>query len=479
MKKEAFIISKTLETNLNYIDIGDGWFFQYEDDLPVHWTGRFLLAGYAWQCLESRESPWEEMDIVDEKKGGILDAEASWSGSYILIADGIVYTDTTGLLSVFYGKGMLSNRLTCLAPNMSVSSVGRLMDWYPGPLTPAAHIKRLLPGQAYVLKKQKVIHRDILLDNEWFYKNDVSKQKDSLVQSTSDLLVTQIKNIAEDGKRVLVPLSGGYDSRSIFAAAMKAGIDMESFTFIHDDMPPGDERIPGVICEKTKVPHKYIHAGEYSPEKEREYRLFTEGLADGRDKEYYAKDYYAQVEKDGPAYILRGGSCTCTTEPYKKYFSDNPSMKEIVTLFGVEGRRLESLEEYMRWCEKHPQKGMSLANRFYLEQRCGVWNADVEKGFALYDGIYPINPYNCRAIITLMFRFPKKERAVKQHIQAIIENTCEEISEIPYSGGGFFKRMPDKIKRLRVRLKETGILSTIRFVSGRERTDSCSKTTNT
>lgn len=90
-------------------------------------------------------------------------------------------------------------------------------------MTPEPEIFRLLPLQRIEIRNKTFLPVDYLWSTQ-----DCKAQGfwDELI----DLIAEGMKNAKHLYGTVLLSLSGGYDSRTLFAIALKAGIDFSAYT---------------------------------------------------------------------------------------------------------------------------------------------------------------------------------------------------------------------------------------------------------
>lgn len=129
---KQFIISKKQYNGPDFlhIQLSDGYTLSCHKDLEVFCLERssILLLGIAWQADPLRPAPAVEMEELAEKYDGaipeerILRMEESWCGRYVLIVQGRVYLDASGLLGIFYSKTGISSSCSLLADSMGAAA---------------------------------------------------------------------------------------------------------------------------------------------------------------------------------------------------------------------------------------------------------------------------------------------------------------------------------------------------------------------
>ena len=124
----------------------------------------------------------------------------------MLVSGTTLGLDACGLLGVFYRDGWLSSspELLRLIPPELPQPEERLvyesgLDWFPPPRSGIPGVWRLLPSQTIDIATGELRHRPLLVHS------------DADRQALAEMLVASLVNLGE--RRVIVPLTGGRDSR--------------------------------------------------------------------------------------------------------------------------------------------------------------------------------------------------------------------------------------------------------------------------
>ena len=462
MKKTNYIINRdTSFMDYETADLYDGWYLHYQKDIPVCFCdekNRAVIIGYAWQCMPNTKKPQEVLNRFFAPQD-VVNMRYSLCGAFTIIENGKIYTDMMALLPVFYTNDTVSNELSCICEcpiYKPETTHGRFpMDWCPSPLTPNDNVKRLLPSQVYNYKTGEIEAIPLIPDETWAKKFIVPER--SLEEQFNVHMSVLLKNIYEDmkDKQILIPLTGGYDSRLMLAECLRAEIPVEAFTMYKSDMNSGDKNLPPEICKKVNVKHTMIYPeSEYIKDRYDKYTEVTHGMSMGQDRKYYANKQYEKLnELYGDVVLLRGGGATITSEPYYKKLSNNVTLGEVISLYGLTGKEKYAIKEYLMWTTEHDFEELPTSAKFYLEQR-GTWLADVDNGFKLYDNILPIEPLNCSVFHYIMNQYSFTDRQTKKNEYNIILSACKEIGEIPYAKHGFTEKVQGKINGILEKFKK-------------------------
>ena len=435
-------------------ELRNGWILSWHKKVPVvhnRETG-VLVIGNVWQTLGGRLSPREAVGKITDTEE-LLRQEESWCGRYVLIIHEKVYLDASGLFGVFCCDKGISSDLSVLRDELNLKKSSwtpdDIMRWYPGPDTPYAGIRRLLPSQVYDLDSREISFRNILAASVPVYED-----REALTEAFTGQFCTSLQNLDKEfaGRKLLLALTGGYDSRTLLALSVKAGIDFECYTLEHDNMPLGDIEYPPKICEITGSKYCYYRREQslYSKEREEEYLEHLQWMQMEQDRTFYAYDQYQElVRKFGPVVLLRSGVWEIAQEYDRRAVGETADVEDVLNYYELplQSQEADAFRNYFKWCEKNPLP-LTDTNRYFWEQRCGSWIAESEHGFDIYEDIISLQPVNCRMLITMLLQFPKEERMVKQHQAIITQSICPGLKDIPYGKNENYTRSKlQKIKK--------------------------------
>lgn len=268
--RKQFLISskKYIREDFNYIDLDNNLILSYQQELKIQVIetilGKAYILGLAYQVKKDKNTPIEELKkIITEEE--ILDILSTWSGRYIVILNSKLYMDFGGILGCFYGKDKngttyVSSSLALIKENFNINELeyekierNSSMDWYPGPLTILENTYRLLPSEIlniYTLEKK---FKNYKIDFSNFHQEELKKE---FIESFSNLL----KNIEKEfNGDLLLPLTGGTDSRTILAFLLKNNIKFSSYIMEGDTkLESFDLETGKKIAKKFGFSHKII-----------------------------------------------------------------------------------------------------------------------------------------------------------------------------------------------------------------------------
>ena len=462
------------------VEMETGYFLSYHKDLSVYIKRKrdILLLGIAWQTDPSRSDPVSEIEKLTERyrdeipQNEILSMEESWCGRYVLIFQGKVYLDACGLMGIFYSSEGISSSCRVLAESMGlpekIYEPSSQFYWLPSPLTNYGEIRRLLPSQLYQLYDGTVQGRQLTAAS----LPPCGSERER-IKRFADHFAHSLKNMekALPGQKILIAITGGYDSRTLLALAEYAEIDFECFTLGYEGISDGDAEIPKKLCARLKRGHTYIprEREKYVEQRIEEYRLHTMGLINDQDKLLYAYGQYQElVEKYGKVVLLRSSVWENITEYYRKYIGDEFKKEDVYNIYPTWDSDLAraSLGAYENWSETNFQKDLMECDHFFWEQRSGSWLSAIEQSFDLFDDVTSLQPANSRLLITMLAGFDREDRIIKNHQVKIIDRVCPALNEVEYDGDertgtrNFIKREMEKGVH---RLKDLGLKRTVKL----------------
>ena len=294
-----------------------------------------------------------------------------------------VFSDAGSLMQAFFdpsSKSVASSlRLLTNAGDKAVRPEllhGSRPDWYWGPRTTFPLIDYLLPSQRLDLETFRPKFRQLPQPSTLPERATVG----ALEQTLSESLV----RLAATGQPIRLAMTGGIDSRTLFAAALKAGIDFETYTMVSRHVHPLDVDVARSISGKFGVRHSALRMGRLNVEELDWYLWFSAGLAVTLDADFHASGLWKHFAPE--TIYLRGLGFTLGRDKYRDFLSrddqdlirSNPNeiwkrfTRPWVRPLHVYNR--QAFATYAAWlAETLPCSEIDFRDRLFLEQGMGAW----------------------------------------------------------------------------------------------------------
>lgn len=427
--------------------------------LPVqkvvsHDGREYCLIGTAVQTDASRKSPLEELK---NPPACIADLTHTWTGRWALIADGILLTDTAGILGCLYtdtpGGPLVSSSAALLRTHQTaifddrVLQLGVGLEWYVAPLTRYAGIHRLLPSQQLHLKSGEVNAKRL-------FKHVKLTYEEALVE-VEETLVTAVTELAKTSQSLWLPLTAGFDSRLILAAVLRAGVKVQCYTSWFAEMSRADLTLPPKLAELAGLKHVLIRPEKHDAGKESTFVVHTsDGFAD-REKDLICCGQWDQFSETDT--ILRGAGmevgCPRASRSHFTAPSENswkvPPAEQVLSEYGQEstGPLVHALNEWRAWTEKTSHPEIDWRDRFYIEQRLGVWASSIEQALDL-SATNRVYLSNSGRYMSSVLQIPEHIRQDSAHQVELIRRMAPGLLAYPINPKDpLSRRIPRSIRR--------------------------------
>ena len=439
--------------------------------------------GIPWRLLGTAvqsdpDAPTPLQQLADNENTELLDAYGSWAGRWLLISDSELHLDACGLLGCFYrtihngseaelwassSPALIAalpgrERLERIAPRIHA---GKRMDWYPPPKSGFAGVSRLLPTQILLLAAEadrRVLARPPLVDVQ---QTTYEQVLDALERN----LVTCLGHLEARGEPMWLPLTSGFDSRLVLAAAKQAGIPLETFTQEYPLMSTGDRRYPPLLAHELGYSHTFIRPARFSRRREQLFDAHCAQHCVEMDRRFFAHKQWEAIPP--PAQILRGAVFWAYT--MHRAFP-NPVVGD---LFQAICRRFrfdefhrgscshfEGIAEWVDWVARTPHPGLDWRDRLFLEQSNAGWVSSVEQALDLtaYERFYVANSH---VYMSTTLALSEETRRSRQHHVDLIRRMVPELLRFPFNPPDdtlvrLSLRVRDEWHELRARPRKTG-----------------------
>lgn len=403
----------------------------------------WALLGLAIATLAIDPEPSTQISRVPSSE--VPDLYASWAGRWVLVGNGQVHMDASGLLGCFYGRdshGQLwvSSSPALLAatlfpdeppvPDIRVLQYEVGISWFTPPRSRLSGIQRLLPSQVLDLNHQDIRPRPLMPAIE------CGRPPEAAIALIKQSLLTAIKNLAEVSTTLWLGLTAGYDSRLMLALSHRAGVTIKPFTRISARTAVADRLLPSKLARECGYSHIVMGRRQYFPERrqlvlehnanhvsEGDANPFIKGIRDGMEG----------ISFGGHGFAVASGFALLRQLPDK--FDDvELGAKQIAELFreSTDSSATTGLQEWLEWVKKNPQVNLDWRDRFFIEQRQAGWLSAKEQ---LYD-LTPLERFpilNAARNYAILLGVPESQRLDSVMQAKIIGQIAPALLKYPFN----------------------------------------------
>lgn len=402
--------------------------------------------------------------VLAAPEASLLADLRNWTGRWVLLAGDRLIADAAGLLGCYFAEGWVSSSPALLHEVLGRPGVARSrslvhgtgVEWYPPPTTRFEGTSRLPAGYTIDLRSGETTKRPPLAVA-------ARSVADTLEFIETDL-VNKVAAAAGAASRIVVPLTAGYDSRLLLAAALSAGLKPVAVTQLKTRMSEADRVLPPRIAAAAGIEHFTVPVAEEDPAHLELYDEHTAGHIIDIDRSYFARGQLFWA-REGDL-ILRGGAFEVGRCFYWERLPEvMPMAEELARRF--DGERDPAIIEGLRiWCHRHQSdQSADWRDIFYLEQRVGGWLSAVEQSLDLVAGTR-FHPANSIAFYEAVLSLPVEIRRQSQHHVDLVARLAPALARFPYNprrldGLPDAKGLVDRLKsalsrRVRSRLSRLG-----------------------
>jgi hypothetical protein len=337
--------------------------------------------------------------------GTVEEATASLGGRWLLLVrigeESRLYPDATGTKSAFYtvlenGAVWAASQPSLLAEALGVerdeeswrrfhSHATNASSW-PGEITPYRGVRQLLPNH-YLDLRSGDVHR-------FWPKAPVAPQPlEQAARYVADRLHGAIAATVARGP-VAMPLTGGYDSRTLFASAGSLRSTLLFFSIRGFHIPHHDFDLPKALARKFGVQLRIVPPQRYPQE-------FWDVLQQNVSRMWWDVSEYMMYTFGslGVRFVLHG----MVSEIARCFYYEDGKHPEYLTpeslanIARYQGHPM-AIEAFSKWLAGVPgDSGINTLDLFYWEHRAGNWASMMCTAFDTL--VEPIAPYNCRELL--------------------------------------------------------------------------------
>lgn len=446
---------KKVNKNWKSLKLNNSQVLSYCDTLPIKKGtdvngNYFVLLGIAVQQDKNRQEPFREMKNIARCLEDVYD---TWAGRWILIYKNELHTDFSSLFGTYYtkinDKNWISSSVALLSELKGITNVitekleDNKMNWFPRPYSSYYDICSIIPSQILNINNLKIKPRQL------FPPEKIMSSEEDALKYIEYCLTTSVKNIAKENRNILVPLSSGYDSRLILAAAINAKVPVKTYTMVKKNkwsfftnkptttpVSKGDMVLPPKIAKAAGVQHKWIPIQNISQNLLNTYDNHTAGQTLENDRFYYASGQWEWIENND--IVLLGQVLGLGHGFYfNKFNKSNEGIlkADILKEFSIKTDSIyeRAISEYAKWEEDYRHKyndAIDWREKFYLEQRLAGWLSSLQQGLDLVRG-ERIHLANSQKFICAIFSLPMEMRLRMVHYEKLIKKMAPELLNFP------------------------------------------------
>ncbi len=403
-----------------------------------------IIFGYAADVFSGQSEGIAETVLKSTKSlDEVIEYERKLGGKYIVFyaenSKCFCIGDATCSIPIFYntdGEDFICSCFSRLIVNrlnlekderlQQIRDSGKLGQAMPYDITPYKEIKRLLPNHYLDIERRKPVR----------FINSCKKQKKitsvEAVSITSPM-IENITNMFLDNFKIYCPLTGGKDSRVIYAYLKKLNngeVDSYTVWLDHLNSDKQDWDIPVEIAKCGKTYHKQISLEDVTQE---EKALMDELLGEGG----YPPEAFSlslTIQKHyGDGAIIEGDILGQIAQCH--LHRDIPNWLASPRYFRCKLHNYsDGARKYMRnWMKevKDSEEHVNIMDLFSVENRLGVWAAYTHLVRNTI-GLVNLNCFNSRSIIYVWTAIDPAERMKGDLNVELIKNAYPETLSIPF-----------------------------------------------
>src|SRR4051794_12327289 len=249
------------------------------------------------RCFSGQSCEVLVIGVIAAVDSDAVDMESCPAGQYVAITHSEVFSDAGSLKQAFFDRATKtvasSPRLLGPPGARAVSPEllhGSRPDWYWGPRTSFPSVDFLLPSQWLDLEAFEPKFRAL--------PQPSSSAPAEPAKTLERELRASLKRLASTGNPIRLAMTGGIDSRTLFAAALRAGIEFETYTMVSPHVHPLDVTVAADISKRFGIRHSVLRVGKIDREELDWYLWFSAGQSVTLDSDFHAAGLWRQFTPD-------------------------------------------------------------------------------------------------------------------------------------------------------------------------------------
>lgn len=372
------------------------------------------------------------------------------SGRFVLIiatpADVVLFHDPCGFRTVCYttygGKFFAGSQPLIFKLVMPLAE-GERYRFYTGSHYVKTHLEHWIPSGCTLyegvvhLVPNHYLRLSTLEQARYWPRQPLLHQPAAQVAAQAAGLLRRLMLATGNRFALALPLTAGWDSRTLLSASKEIARDLHFFTLQYRDLHPGanDIRIPARLLQTLGLRHQVIDCNRVVPE---EFRALYEGNVSPVHMDDYGLMAYAMFEEYPPGRVCIKGNCSEIARCYYyKYGTHPPITSAGQVTDAVQGWHTVPFarEQVTAWYEQThavaAEANVDILDLFYWEHRMGSWQAFAQVEWDIVQDAF--TPFNHRGLLGLLLSTPSALRCAPKYplYRAIVETLWPEVLSQP------------------------------------------------
>jgi hypothetical protein len=436
----------------NLYNVEEGFLYVHENaeyEVRTNEVGRaeVLLIGIKFNIHASALNLCDIRDHTD-----VYRALDGWTGRFTLFAFGRFYNDACGLKHIYYGRVnnilIITSSLTLVLSNFRLEKhnladllcLEHPMNWIPTPLTKYNGFYQLLPSSS--------IGTDLSIEcRTIFYAiNDLKNLSiENIVNKINNICLYIAHKICLDKRPKFLALTGGHDSRTLYAYFKNACKDFKTILIDHSKIHIWDiiafKRINKTYKQENIFVKRYEN--NFSQLRLDEFDSNCDHCCKEEDRFFYA---YNQLNTPTEALMLRANvsSEILRKKNYEKLSESIDSSNELIYQLEKKYGRIDdfkklALEHWYNVRLLNDKKNRTIDWRilFWLDQRSSAWVGSIDEATEVTNFKY-INPLNSSLLLNLFYVLSIQNTDKRDFQEYLINEIDPKLLNMEFNKSTFF-----------------------------------------